>query len=214
MTTTAPGRPAAPCAAPIRLPGRRALAALLGLLGPWLAGCPLPQSLPEYPGTGRIAPPRIVTDQATPPDTVVEVAPDCPGAGTDHVFSLGAGLIDENTVEPVEARWFVDYRPDLSTVTPIPPIEIIPGPEDGVTVERPLTPFQFRPYTFDDAAFRAGGGLHVVELVVSNGFLLEPTSGLPRPWRTPKAQYETQVHRWVFHYVPAGAGGACGYPAP
>ncbi|MBK9517131.1 MAG: hypothetical protein IPO09_07195 [Anaeromyxobacter sp.] len=213
MTTLAPGRQAGPAGGP-RARSRRALAALVGLLGPWLGGCPLPQSLPEYPSTGRIAPPRIVTDQATPPGTVVEVAPDCPGADTDHVFSLSAGLIDENTVEPVEARWFVDYQPGRSTVTPIPPIEIIPGPEDGVTLERPLTPFQFRPYTFDDAAFRAGGGLHVVELVVSNGFLLEPTSGLPRPWRTPQAQYETQVHRWVFHYVPAGAGGACGYPAP
>jgi hypothetical protein len=48
--------------------------------------------------------------------------------------------------------------------------------------------------------------VHVVELVVSNGFAPEPTS---RPYRTPAQGYETQFFRWVFRYVP---GGACGYP--
>lgn len=198
---------------PSTRPGR--LAPPLAALSLLLAGCPLPQVLPEYPSTGRIAPPRIVTDQATPPDTIVEVAPDCPGAEADHVFTLSASLIDENTVEPVVARWFVDYRPGRSTEVPAQPEEPIPGPEDGITLSRPLTPYQFRPYTFDDPSFRAAGGLHVVELVVSNGFAPEP--GVPpheRPWRTPAENFETQVYRWVFHYVPAGTGGACGYPAP
>lgn len=187
-------------------------AAALALATLALAGCPLPQTLPEYPSTGRIAPPRIVADQAAPIDTLIEVAPDCPGVDADHAFLLSAALIDENTVEPVEARWFVDYRPGRSTEAPALPPEAIPGPTDGITLERPLTPFLFRPYTYDDAAYRAGGGLHVVELVVSNGFAAEP--GSPphaRPWRTPLAQFETQVYRWVFHYV---AGGACGAPAP
>jgi len=191
-------------------------AAVLAPLVLLLAGCPIPQALPEYPSTGKIAPPRIVSDSARPEATVVQVAPDCPGADEDHVFTLSAGLIDENTVEPIEARWFVDYEPGRSTEVPYLRPPIIPGPTDGITLERPLDPFPFRPYTFDDAAFRTGGGLHVVELVVSNGF--EGTdaeqSSLPRPWRTPQAQFETQVFRWVFHYAAPGAGGACSYTAP
>jgi hypothetical protein len=178
-----------------------------------LAGCPLPQSLPEFPSTGAITPPRIVADAVTPFDTVTEVEPDCGGEDASHVFTLTASLIDENTTEKVEARWFVDYQPGRSTETPIPPIQIIEG--DGATPTRPLAEFQFRPYTFDSPAFRLGGGLHVVELVVSNGFAPEPGAGDPplaRPWRTPAstpAPFETQVYRWIFHYVP---GGRCGTP--
>ena len=65
----------------------------------------------------------------------------------------------------------------------------------------------------DQQGFRDGGGLHVVELVVSNGFAPDPGPA-ERPWRSPATNFETQVQRWVFHYVPAGAGGACGFPAP
>jgi hypothetical protein len=193
---------------PLPRPARAALLTALAIL---LAGCPIPQSLPEYPLTGKIAPPRIVSDAALPSDTIIEVAPDCPGADAEHLFVLSTSLIDENTLEKVEARWFVDYRVGREPYLALPP-EIIPGPTDGITLERPLTPFSFRPYTWDDPAVRAGGGIHVVELVVSNGFAPEP--GSPpnaRPWRTPLPQYETQVFRWVFHYAP---GGSCGYPAP
>jgi len=195
---------------PAPAPLRPVLLATLALL----AGCPLPQSLPEYPSTGKIAPPRIVSDAASPIDPVITLAPDCPGADADHVFTLGTLLIDENTAETVEARWFVDYEAGRSTDAPRLPPEIILGPKDQITLERPLTPFQFRPYVFDDAAFRAGGGLHVVELVVSNGFkgTASEQASLARPWRTPDTQFETQVYRWVFHYVPSG--GACGYPVP
>jgi hypothetical protein len=188
--------------------------ALLGAV--LLAGCPLPQTLPEYPAGGPIAPPRIQSDAATPPDTVLEVAPDC---AASPVFVLASSLVDENTLEKVEARWFVDYLPgNQAREAPRVPPELIEGPQDGVNTVRTVTPWSFQPYAFDPAggeqAFRDGGGLHVVELVVSNGFAPEPASGqpsLPRPWRTPLDQFETQVFRWVFHYVP---GGACGYPAP
>ena len=38
-----------------------------------------------------------------------------------------------------------------------------------------------------------------------------------RPWRTPLStatqQFETQVYRWTFHYVPGGTIGAiCSFP--
>ena len=179
------------------LPGRGALALLLVAA---LAGCPLPQPLPEYPTNGTITPPRIQSDTLTHVDTIL--------------------LVDENTFELVEARWFVEYDPArAATVTPIPPIQKIEGPADGVSIERHLDPFVFKPYGFDpfgsEQAFRDGGGLHVVELVVSNNFAPEPAS--PRPWRTPlktaTQTFETQVYRWVFHYVPTGTAGArCSYP--
>jgi hypothetical protein len=204
----------------VTLPAR--LAPLWPVLALLLAGCPLPQVLPEYPSTGTIAPPRILSDQVRPLDSTILVAPDC---ATTPTFSLFVSLVDENTLETVEARWFVDYDPAQSTRVPYGGPVLIRGPEDGITTTRPVVPegspvgapsFVFEPYGFDDPAFRTGGGLHVVELVVSNGF--KGTSaeqlGLPRPWRTPEAQFETQVQRWVFHYAPAGAGGACGFPVP
>lgn len=192
------------------LPARGALALLLGVA---LAGCPLPQTLPEYPNSGTITPPRIQSDTVTPIDTIILVDAGCPSTPTP-AFTLSARLVDENTFEKVEARWFVDYDPTRSSVTPIPPIQLIDGPADGVTIERMLDAFVFKPYTFDDPAFRAAGGLHVVELVVSNNFAPEtPTPA--RPWRTPlktaTQTFETQVYRWVFKYVPTGSG-VCGYP--
>lgn len=196
------------------LPAHGALALLLGAA---LAGCPLPQTLPEYPTSGTITPPRIQSDTVTPIDTVILVDAACSPAPT---FTLSARLVDENTFEKVEARWFVDYDPQRASVTPIAPIQFIDGPADGVTIERRLDDFVFKPYGFDpvgsEPAFRAAGGLHVVELVVSNNFAPEPASPAhDRPWRTPlrtaTQTFETQVHRWVFHYVPAGSG-VCGYP--
>jgi hypothetical protein len=199
------------------LPARGALALLVGVA---LAGCPLPQTLPEYPTSGTITPPRIQSDTLTPIDTVTLVDAGCAAAPS---FTLSARLIDENTYEKVEARWFVDYDPAVAaSVTPRLPPQIIDGPSDGVTIERPLNDFLFQPYGFDPAggeqAFRTGGGLHVVELVVSNNFAPEippPVPAHARPWRTPlKTQtqtFETQVYRWVFHYVPAGTG-VCGSP--
>jgi len=196
------------------LPRRGALALLLGAA---LSGCPLPQTLPEYPTSGTITPPRIQSDTLSPIETVILVEAGC---ATEPTFALSAVLIDENTFELVEVRWFVDYDPSrAASVTPIPPIQKIEGPSDGITIERRLTPFVFKPYGFDpfgsEQAYRDGGGLHVVELVVSNNFAPEPAT--PRPWRMPLKNatqtFETQVYRWIFHYVPAGTAGArCGYP--
>jgi hypothetical protein len=191
--------------------------ALALLLGASLAGCPLPQTLPEYPTSGTITPPRIQADRVTPVETVLSVDPAC---AVPPTFVLGATLVDENTYEKVEARWFVDYDPAKSSVYPVDPIQIIAGPADGLTIERRLDDFSFQPYRFDplgsELAFRSGGGLHVVELVVSNNFAPESPPPVPahdRPWRTPLRTstqlFETQVQRWVFHYAP---GGLCANP--
>jgi hypothetical protein len=198
--------------------------ALVLLLGGTLAGCPLPQSLPEYPTSGTITPPRIQSDNVTPVDTVILVDAGCVVPPTP-VFTLSARLVDENTYEKVEARWFVDYDPErAANVSPVLPPQIIDGPADGVTIERPLDDFLFQPYGFDpvggELAYRTGGGIHIVELVVSNNFAPEVPTPVPahdRPWRTPlktsTQTFETQVYRWVFHYVPTGTAGArCGYP--
>jgi hypothetical protein len=197
-----------------------AVALLLGLA---LAGCPLPQTLPEYPTSGIITPPRIQSDRVTPADTLILVDANCPSTA-EPSFTLSAMLVDENTYEKVEARWFVDYDPGRAvTVNPISP-QIIDGPADGVTIERTLADFVFRPYGYDPVmnpqGFRDGGGLHVVELVVSNNFALETPTPVPphaRPWRTPLTTatqtFETQVYRWVFHYVPTGTANArCRFP--
>lgn len=189
----------------------------LAALGALLAGCPIPQTLPDYPSTGAIAPPRLRSDLTTPGETVIEVAPDCAAPPT---FTLTASAAYDDTTKPFEARWFVDYRADRPSQARDQSREPIPAPENGVDVIRPITPWGFQPYAYDPGAdepahqaFRDGGGLHVVELVVSNGFADDP--GPPeRPWRSAAPNFETQVHRWVFHYVPSGAGGACGFPAP
>jgi hypothetical protein len=188
------------------------LALLLGLL---LAGCPLPQAVPSYPTTGKIAPPRIQADAASPAETIIDVSPSCPGG--DPAFTLAASLVDENTLEAVEARWFVDYQPSSQarrTIYGGP--EIINAPSDGITTVRSIAPFTFHPSGFDpsepagaDQAFRDAGGLHVVELVVSNGFEPVSNTGVALPNRTPQHNFETQVFRWAFHYAP---GGLCAPP--
>lgn len=208
-----------------------AAGALALLLSAGLAGCPLPQTLPEYPTNGIITPPRIQSDQVTPIDTVILVDASCSSDPTAQVFLLSASLVDENTIEQVEARWFIDYDPQRITVVPVKD-QFVPGPADGVTVERSLDSYPFAPYMSDPPgtgsppesspgqAFRDGGGIHVVELVVSNNFAPEPVPPAPpnpRPYRTPlktaTQTFETQVHRWVFHYVPTGTpGAACSYP--
>jgi hypothetical protein len=205
--------------------------ALALLLSAGLAGCPLPQPLPEYPTNGIITPPRIQSDQVTPGDTVVLVDASCSTDPTAQVFVLSASLVDENTFEQVEARWFIDYDPQRITMVPVKD-QFIPGPSDGVSVERSLDSFYFAPYMSDPADpsippesspgqnYRDGGGIHVVELVVSNNFAPEPVPPAPpnpKPYRTPlkteTQTFETQVYRWVFHYVPAGTSGArCSYP--
>lgn len=191
-----------------------ALALFLPLL---LAGCPIPQTLPDYPTTGAIAPPRLQSDLVTPVDTVLEVAANC---ATPPSFVLTASAVYDDTTKPFDARWFVDYRPDRPQQARDQHADTIPAPTNGVDIVRPIPAWTFAPYGFDpgaDAAaqqaFRDGGGLHVVELVVSNGFAAGDGPA-ERPFRSPAPNFETQLHRWVFQYRPAGSGGSCGYPAP
>ena len=185
-----------------------ATARLAPLLLLALAGCPLPQAVPTYPSTGAIAPPRIDTDAVSPSATTILVRPDC---ATAPAFTLAASVVDEDTLEADEARWFVDYDPRVQarwTITFGP--KPIPAPSDGLTTVRPVTPWTFQPYGFDPAgseqAYRDGGGLHVVELVVSNGFAPQDDVAAAQPNRATKANFQTQVFRWVFHYAP---GGVC-----
>ncbi len=193
---------------------RRGLLALL--LGGALGGCPLPQSLPEYPKNGPITPPRIQMDQVTPIDTLVLVDVGCAVSPAPR-FTLSAKLIDENTYEKVEVRWFVDYDPSTDKAKPDIPPYFIDGSADGVTIERAVQDYAFLPFSYGTVTT---GGLHVVELVVSNNFAQEtapPDPPLARPWRTPLTtstqQFETQFFRWVFQYVPAGTPNArCSYP--
>jgi hypothetical protein len=177
-----------------------------------LAGCPLPQALPDYPSTGTITPPRILSDLVTPLDTVVELGPGC---AAPPAVTLTASAVYDDTTKPFDARWFVDYRPDRLLQARDQSRETIPVPANGIDLVRPITPWVFHPYLYDpgaDAAaqqaFRDGGGIHVVELVVSNGFQPDPGPAA-RPWRSPDQNFETQVYRWVFRYVP---GAGCAFP--
>src|SRR5829696_5354960 len=75
-----------------------------------LAGCPLPQPLPDYPEGQPITPPRIVVDdnfhRVAQSETIVRV-PSCTPAAT---YTLRSMLRDASTLDVV-ARWFVNYRP-------------------------------------------------------------------------------------------------------
>jgi hypothetical protein len=60
----------------------------------------------------------------------------------------------------------------------------------------------------------APGIIHVVELVVSNGFAASP-SDAQQPNRTPgttadgTTQFEIQTYRWAFVNVPEDASASC-----
>ncbi|GEJ57471.1 hypothetical protein [Anaeromyxobacter diazotrophicus] len=164
-----------------------------------LAGCPLPQPLAEVARVdgGVISPPRIVAESAVPAETIIFVSQGCSAA----VFSLGAEVEDVNTLEAVEARWFVDYQ---ATLPQIPLSQPVPAGDDPANPIRAVVP-----YPFDAVAWNNGVPLHVVELVVSNAFkAITPTDA--RQNHSAQDGFETAVYRWVFQYVPAGdARGRC-----
>jgi hypothetical protein len=216
-------RPRARRARAASRPGARAGA--LAAVALALAGCPLPQPLPDYPEGQPITPPRIVvndgTRQIARPETVVRVPAGCAVA---PVYDLAAALRDANTIETVVARWFVNYEPTSQAAArplhqdPIPPPPS--GAADPTLRETPV--FTFRPYDHPPASGtgggdqRAPGAVHVLELVVSNGFdkaadtVDEPMPALP--WRTPLTspqRFEIQVHRWTFVAVPESAAVPC-----
>ncbi len=188
-----------------------------------LAGCPLPQALPEYPKNAPVTPPRILDDSITLNGKTVTASPATVGAAiipvsiycaTKPQYELGATLYDANDVELVTALWFVDYDPSLaSTTSPAgPALNTIPPATDPTDLTRPVTPWSFSPYDYPPTvgpacakdtvidAFHCAGILHVVDLVVSNEFA---ASGVlvPLPNRSPAPQHETQSYRWVFLLV-------------
>ncbi|MGC3998923.1 MAG: hypothetical protein QM767_16320 [Anaeromyxobacter sp.] len=194
---------------------RRDLPALAGL-ALLLAGCPIPQPLPDY-GGGTTTPPRIVADGATPNDTFVRIAAGCSGAKPS--VTLAASLVDPNTVETVTARWFVDYDPESSSRrVPLQQTEV-PPPDSGATdpLNRTITPFAFVPYDYPPAvlpaaSWDASGVIHVVELVVSNAFDASgdpPGSAAALPYRSPATGFETQVYRWTVVLVPESGDVTC-----
>jgi hypothetical protein len=184
-----------------------------------LAGCPLPQPLPDYP-PGTITPPRIVVDDGieriSRPETIVRVPAAC---DTPPSFTLAAKLIDVDTFEVVRARWFVNYAPDVDDPPRYEPEredEVLGSNENPPLPSRAVPPWTFYPYsvtypTIEGTGSGSGrnvGALHVVELVVSNGFF-EPPDLAPLPYRSPSigpVNFETQVYRWVFLTVPETPG--------
>jgi hypothetical protein len=182
-----------------------------------LAGCPIPQPLPDYP-PGTITPPRIVVDdsfsQIASPEVVVQVAAGCP-AGHHPSFPLDAQIRDAITDEPIEVRWFVNYDAATLPGRTWEQQEIIRTADPGDPTLRDIAPFTFPPYDFlamvpKDAPGSAVGSVHVVELVVSNRFYTGDGERLPN--RSPAPGFEVQVYRWVFLNVPESTGCSAGEP--
>lgn len=185
-------------------PSPAALAAAL-----LLAGCPLPQSVPSIP-PGSIPPPRVVEDVSAP------TGPGCglttagttvafdPTLAPGQIFRISATVADENYSEAVDYRWFVDYDPTTGVVPPgyLPPWFGQLAPPTGEPFTRRQVPQQaFQPLFY-------GSKIHVLELVVSNGFDVcppDPSHPQALPCRTPLTtpnSYEVQSYKWVFVPVP------------
>jgi hypothetical protein len=201
---------------------RRATLAAIAA-GAALAGCPIPQPLPDYPA-GTITPPRILVDGIDGHGSAVRLVPaNCPGPQPS--YPLTAQIHDTNTIETVEARWFVNY--DARYLRYYAPIhtDTVQGGPDPLILTRSVPPaahgpLEFQPYQHPPAADAppAGTGptwpdpniVRVVELVVSNGF--DPAaedSPHPLPRRTALPGFETQMYRWVFVTVQPSALVPC-----
>jgi hypothetical protein len=172
-----------------------------------LGGCPIPQPLPgvgSIDGGRPITPPRVLTSSAVPGLAMTDYGPlaSCP-PGSD--FDVSATVVDENTEEPVEVRWFVDYDPDNQLLRTPLFVETLPPPTDATQYLRYPKIFPFVPWDFD----RPAEHVHVVEMTISNGFLPvgDPVPPGSLPNRTAATGYEVQVFRWTFQ--PTLTGG-CG----
>jgi len=187
-----------------RLPG--ALAAAAGL-----AACPLPQPLPEYRGTG-VTPPQIVEESVQvngerAPSPVILVPAGCTNAPQ---YALSAVLEDSNNLEPVSARWFVNYdaRYGPYYAKQFEEPNVPPTTSDPLDITRTVTPWTFRPYSYPGpAGVDAGpvplsdpGVVRVVELVVSQNF--DPAA-TDFPNRAPAAGFKTQSYAWTFLTAPS-----------
>jgi hypothetical protein len=169
-----------------------------------LAACPLPQPLAEVARTadgGTVSTPVILPETAQPAGTVVPVRTDCDPPAR---FTLSATVEDLDTEEVVEARWFVDWVPDRATLLAE---NVVPASGDPSDPRRAIPPLPFSPYTYDSEPLP--GTTHVVEVVVSNGFL--PSSDPTQPFQRAAAPpFVTQSYRWVFQYVDAtDTSGRC-----
>ena len=189
--------------------GALLLAALAG--GAIMGGCPIPQPLPgvgSIDGGLPITPPRVLTTSVVPGLAITDYGPvegpsaPCPPGS---LFQVSATVVDENSEEPVEVRWFVDYDPDNQLLRTPLQIETLPPPADPQQYKRFPKPFPFSPWDFDRPTER----VHVVEMTISNGFLpvgaAVPAGELPN--RTASPGYEVQIFRWTFQ--PSATGG-CG----
>ena len=175
--------------------------------GALLGGCPIPQPLPgvgSNDGGLPITPPRILTSSAEPGLAMTDYGPlaSCP---VGSLFEVSADVIDENSEEPVEVRWFVDYDPDNQLKRTPLQIETLPPPADPQQYKRFPKAFPFSPWDFDRPTER----VHVVEMTISNGFLpigaTVPAGALPN--RTASPGYEVQIFRWTFQPSPTGGCG-------
>ncbi len=185
-----------------------------------LAGCPLPQPLPTYPA-GTVTPPRILAAKTTSGVNSITVVP--ANCATSPAYDLDAQIFYQET-EKVEARWFVDYRTGTEyqqRQTIQNTIREVPPDPNAQILERQVPRFTFQPYAFAPSgelgsfpSQSAPGIVHVVELVVSNGFAL-PGEDTEQPNRTPArtpdgtSQFEIQTYRWVFVNVPEDATASC-----
>ena len=195
---------------------KKATPALLALAVA-LAGCPIPQPLPDYP-PGTVTPPRILMATVQPASgAVIRVGTDCTYPDNQPSFELSASIFDSDAIEPVVARWFVNYdmTEEHPSQTPIGGDRTVLGNSDPTVLVRVMTdtPFAgnghaFYPYLHappDGTGTRTGvpyneaGTVRVVELLVSNNFQPEPSS--PKS-RQPAPNYEVGLHRWVFLLVP------------
>jgi len=162
-----------------------------------LAGCPLPQALPETvaAGSGGFGP-RIAFELLAPQATFIDVGKGC---AVPPRIELHATLVDRDQLEPVDARWFVDYQP----VTNFGIARSDAPAGNTQDFLRPLAPFQYVLPDWQGPAYP----MHVVELVVSNGFKPLDLASDALPNRMPVAGRDTQAFRWVFRYVDSG--GSC-----
>jgi len=172
-----------------------------------LAGCPIPQPLPDYPA-GTVTPPRILTDELLGNGAVTFVPADCPTSAPPS-YDLSARVVDTNTIESIAARWFVNYDfRDLNHNRIWYGETIQPNP-DTTNLTRVIKTFKFLPYEapppygttppLPGSPWPQAGIVRVVELVVSNGFdhSLDDTIA-PGANRAPLPGFETQYHRWVY----------------
>jgi len=177
-----------------------------------LAGCPLPQPLPEYSASG-VTPPQIVEESirvngAQAPSPVILVPANCTPE-LEPQYELSAMLEDSNNLEPVTARWFVNYDARYAEYNVVRSEEtsVPPTTSDPLDITRTVAPWTFKPYQYFGPAGASGGGVplpdpgvvRVVELVVSQNFAPSTTNF---PNRAPVTGFKTQSHAWTFLSVP------------